>query len=572
MTDTFALDLRACKTFEHLALALGVDERLLAHLCDARNDQLRYFEHRIPKRSARRKQSFRIVYEALGEASKLAHRAIARRLSLHASIVHDDFPLACTYGFIRKRSTKDNAARHLAARQLLRADIENFFGSITHLQVTDCFKALGIHASLANDLANLYCINGALAPGLSGSPLIANLVSIAVDRDLLELCRQLECVYTRYADDISISGSVLPSQHDLAGALARHGFRLSPSKFRITKPGQPQFVTGLSVTDASRPHVPKAMKRRLRQELYYAKRFGLLNHLEKTNQKPGHGLNRLDGLVKYVSFIERDSPYDMRTAWFSILSENDLSPTYTPRKLPSGKLELLIDETEFTVGETRYLAVGCAILYEPKATADAVDCCLDDYFAIPFHAGDRESILKNGLHFADCHPELRSRFIATLAQQPFRFYAMTYPLQSEEEYGDVHVALTLRLLLMLYPRCMGRSVEIRIENNPRVADATRSAKLHELYTVLEHADLPRPIPMPTAEVVGKLYRAMCVPDFMLGALRGYLRAGDDGRRLEQRHFEQLRDRFSYIFDLKTRTTFNRKNPLQPDSFHFAASD
>ncbi len=80
--------------------------------------------------------------------------------------------------------------------------------------------------------------------------MIANLVCQKLDNKIQALAERLDCKYTRYADDITISGNnKLPTRQDLEKILNEEKFKLSQKKFRITKLGQAHYVTGLSVSD-----------------------------------------------------------------------------------------------------------------------------------------------------------------------------------------------------------------------------------------------------------------------------------------------------------------------------------
>ena len=78
-------------------------------------------------------------------------------------------------------------------------------------------------------------------------------------------------------------------------------------------------MTGLSISDNT-PHAPRSFKKKLRQELYYCKKFGIKSHLLKllggSNEEClmggegieiQRGINRIHGTVCYVSHIE-ESP------------------------------------------------------------------------------------------------------------------------------------------------------------------------------------------------------------------------------------------------------------------------
>lgn len=566
MTTNFAFDLRPCKTIDQLALALGIDVDFLRLLTDPTQSSQLFVQHRIVKRNRHRANTHRVVYEAIGENHKLIQKTIARRLSLHASYVIPEFPLPCAFGFIRNRSIKDNASEHVGARFLVRADIRNFFPTISRAKILECFSFLQLDLQIADLLTNVYCIEESLAQGLSGSPLIANLACHHLDKRMIELCALTDSTYTRYADDISISGTSPPDREQIEQVLEEQGFALSTQKFRKTKLGQPHFVTGLSISDPVRPHVPKAMKRRLRQEIYYASKYGISEHITRTGQRHSHGLNRIDGMVKYVSFIEKDTSYDYRAEWNSLLCINDLLPTYTPRKSSTGSIDFVIDETEFIADRTHYLSLGCAVIYDTPTVSTAIEDTLANYLAMPFSLGKKDDIKNNGLHFADSHPELKTQFIAKLATLPFRIYIMAQAISPADNYRDVYISLLQRLTFMLYPRHTGKTVRLTIENNSKVKGGRCEKELDDLFETLKRADMPRPASKPTIMIASKKNSLVAIPDYMLGVFNAYLRNGSTATSLEMMQFERLRDRFSYVFNVTTQQTFSRKNPLQPNSF------
>ena len=143
-------------------------------------------------------------------------------------------------------------------------------------------EAAGLQPAVTNALGRFLTIEGTLPLGLNASPMIANLVATPLDHDLNALAKEWGLTYTRYADDITLSGDgELPTREIIETVLKRHFFRLNKSKFRTSKLGQKHYVTGLSVADKAAPHAPRAMKHKLRQELYYIEKFGFLEHLSR---------------------------------------------------------------------------------------------------------------------------------------------------------------------------------------------------------------------------------------------------------------------------------------------------
>jgi hypothetical protein len=103
---------------------------------------------------------------------------------------------------------------------------------------------------------------------------LANLCAFGLDRRLTGLARELEATYTRYADDLVLSGGprlVRASASIIrrVGEIARdEGFQVHEGKTRVATAAQRQLVTGLVVNERS--NVPRVEYDRLRAVLHDA--------------------------------------------------------------------------------------------------------------------------------------------------------------------------------------------------------------------------------------------------------------------------------------------------------------
>lgn len=276
------IDLRIADNAERLATALGVPPDLFSASFLLQKIDI-YLQHNIPKRSHHRSSERRIVWEAIEPFDRF-HKTIARRLNVYLLTHVHGFPHSAAFGYVRGRSTRANAAVHAGRKLLLRADIKNFFPSITTSMVKLALARTGIPEIPSTLLADFVTLDGHLPLGIHSSPTLANLICLDLDIELDALAKSKDCRYTRYADDISISGnSQLPEKKDIQTILERHEFTLSDRKFRISKRGQAHYVTGLSISDTT-PHAPSKMKRRVRQELHFIRKFGFNEHFYKTRE------------------------------------------------------------------------------------------------------------------------------------------------------------------------------------------------------------------------------------------------------------------------------------------------
>ena len=148
------------------------------------------------------------------------------------------------HGFRPGRSARTAAARHQGRAVVLRLDLESFFTSVGVGRVYGIFRLAGYPEPVAHALAGLcttatppdvlrrapeapdalrehrrrmlHALRGPhLAQGSPTSPALANLSAFGLDRRLAGLADKLGATYTRYADDLVLSGG-----RDLARASA----------------------------------------------------------------------------------------------------------------------------------------------------------------------------------------------------------------------------------------------------------------------------------------------------------------------------------------------------------------
>ena len=84
------------------------------------------------------------------------------------------------------------------------------------------------------------------------------------------------------------------------------GFLLNEQKTRILRPGQQQTVTGIVVNE--KLSIPADYRRKLRQKLYYCKKFGIQEHLQKVGLEIPEDTYRMQllGKVNYVLQVHPD--------------------------------------------------------------------------------------------------------------------------------------------------------------------------------------------------------------------------------------------------------------------------
>jgi RNA-directed DNA polymerase len=237
-----------------------------------------YKQHLLPKK---RSDGSRIVY-ALPRAEPIPRQLRAIQRVIARSIVAARAFPACVYGVAdhprrpsgERRSIVNNARQHLGQKEVLRCDLADFFDQVRIPQVCDVFTYLGARGAAVDCLTSLCTLDGRIPQGASSSPAIANVAARNLDDDLSRLALRLGCNYTRYIDDMVFSGEFVPDVDEISARVIGNGFALNADKTRRQRRGRSQYVTGLNVADAGRPHIPVSLKRRLRSALRLAAKVG----------------------------------------------------------------------------------------------------------------------------------------------------------------------------------------------------------------------------------------------------------------------------------------------------------
>jgi RNA-directed DNA polymerase len=264
----------ALPTFDALAQWLQLEPRTLEWLAGptARWPAAGLAQHHYrcllqPKRSG----SLRLI-EAPRARLKAAQRRLLEGL-LQLVPVHD-----AAHGFVPGRSVVTHARLHAGQPVVLRFDLRDFFTSIRASRIHALWRTLGYPLPIARALTTLTTTHTPLAvrqrlredgsldwqaarrlasphlpQGAPSSPALSNLCAFGLDLRLDALARSLGGRYSRYADDLVLSGPRLlaqrrdPLQALVAAIALEEGFALNHRKTHCLSQGRRQLVTGIVV-------------------------------------------------------------------------------------------------------------------------------------------------------------------------------------------------------------------------------------------------------------------------------------------------------------------------------------
>lgn len=156
-------------------------------------------------------------------------------------------------GGIDDESVVTNARPHIGQEVVGNFDVKDFFPSTPEGRVAQLFRDGGMVTEAAELVAALCGFEGHLPQGAPTSTCLGNLAFLPVDARLLFLIRRHGFVYTRFVDDLTISGGdgLRPFKGTVTQEIQRGGYCTSLAV--LLERSEPQIVTGLIVNDKLRP-------------------------------------------------------------------------------------------------------------------------------------------------------------------------------------------------------------------------------------------------------------------------------------------------------------------------------
>lgn len=276
---------------KHLAKLIGIEVHELYAYYEL--SQTLYKEAVIPKKTGGSR-----TINAPSENLKYIQKWILENILYRIESSH------VSMGFVPQRSIVNNAKRHIGKECVINLDIKDFFPSISYIQVYNLFISLGYTRHLSMILSGLCTFNNELPQGAPTSPYLSNLICKRLDSRLLNLAEHIEATYTRYADDITFSGErkIVKYIKLIKRVIREEQFKVNEKKVRVQFAHHQQMVTGLVVN--TKLSIPAKTKKYLRQQIYYAQKFGVSNSLEKQEINKSNYKGHLFGLAYFIKMVE----------------------------------------------------------------------------------------------------------------------------------------------------------------------------------------------------------------------------------------------------------------------------
>ena len=279
---------------------LGISHEHLTWLADVHGRErtravgpLRQYIYKwVPKRSG----GWRLIEIPKSKLKEIQRRILAELL--------DKVPVhPSAHGFVKNGSIKKFVSPHTNQWIAIRMDLKDFFMSVQASRVHALFRTVGYSESVARILTG-FCTNSVpseamrlpsttarlpatreallrtphLPQGAPTSPALANLCAYRFDSRVTALVKKMGWTYTRYADDLLLSGPRASSKflkqiQIWVGAIAlEENFDVNMRKTRIMTHGHRQHAGGLVFNEI--PNIPRENYDSLKAILYNCVKHG----------------------------------------------------------------------------------------------------------------------------------------------------------------------------------------------------------------------------------------------------------------------------------------------------------
>lgn len=230
----------------------------------------RYKVYTIPKRSG----GERVIEHPSRELKAIQrwiNHYLLRRFPVHAS----------AQAYKKGASIRNNALIHRTSNYTVRLDFRDFFPSFSDAHIRNFLtkeneaRELDLAAVDITFISKIVSRRGCLTIGAPTSPIITNAMMFGFDTDVLEICNEHELVFTRYADDLFVSGQTptqLPVAVNEIGRIAANfefaDLRINHAKTAFLSKKYKRSITGLVVTPQHRVSLGRRRKREIKTLAY----------------------------------------------------------------------------------------------------------------------------------------------------------------------------------------------------------------------------------------------------------------------------------------------------------------
>lgn len=239
-------------------------------------------------------------------------KVILKYLQKNDSVVHS---------YIKEKSTLTAVQAHSKNKYFFLTDIEDFFINITTEDVRNILTRdnnlipISDFEKFIPTIVRYTTWKGSIPIGFVTSPKLSNAFLLDFDNALNGLCSKKSLTYTRYSDDIIISGSTLNSLNNIEIEVqktlqecASEKLLLNKNKTRKTHTGNKVKILGLVITPDGRVTIDSKFKKTIESLLYFyssdKEKYHNILEKELNGKDIDEKEHSLFGLLNYAKSID----------------------------------------------------------------------------------------------------------------------------------------------------------------------------------------------------------------------------------------------------------------------------
>ena len=285
-----------------IALGTGINHDTVQIMPDNKSEF--YHSFTIPKRSG----APRTIEAPLGELKTI-------QSWIRQNVLSNQEPSEHATAFRKNVGIRTNAETHVNNAFLVKLDVRDFFKNIKWDSVNEVFRIQGLNPRVCWFLTEICTLRSYLPQGAPTSPELSNLTSMNMDsaiKSQVEIANHRDpagtYAYTRYADDIFISGNdadVVKTLGETAQNIIKtSGFEVNRRKVRFAGPGHRKQITGL-IIGSSGSGIGRVSERNIRARIHRLKIYSQKNTVSPRDNYNLHSeVAKIKGYLSFVSDVD----------------------------------------------------------------------------------------------------------------------------------------------------------------------------------------------------------------------------------------------------------------------------
>ncbi|MBK5401114.1 RNA-directed DNA polymerase [Pseudomonas sp. TH39(2020)] len=227
-----------------------------------------------------------------------------------------EFNENCVYSYRKGMNVADAVKKHAHSKHFYQTDLNNFFGSIR----SDFVKG-SIIASIdrmpitdvllyVDRIIEICTVSNKLPVGFSTSPLISNACLLHFDNEVERYCEESGLIYTRYSDDIIISGGdkkLYGTGEIIAEVLYRQfegHLSINSSKTKYSSAGNKLKILGMMILPNGTITIDSKLKADIEVLLHFFTK-DKQKFLDKIEADSATALAKVSGYLNYINTTDK---------------------------------------------------------------------------------------------------------------------------------------------------------------------------------------------------------------------------------------------------------------------------